>query len=292
PAPGTVKTMGLMTGTGPLGLHPAGELNFEPPPPGRALYLEPTPKRIRVIVKDEVVADSLHAMLLHEGGSQPIYYFSPEDVRQDVLEPSDTVTHCPKKGDASYHSLRVGERVVTDAAWYYPEPIAGAPPIAGLIAFYWDRVDHWLEEEEEVFFHPRDPYHRIEILPSSRQVRVLRKGTLLAESDRAIALFETGLPPRWYLPRADVVAELRPSDTVTGCPYKGEASYFSPVVDGRVVEDVIWTYADPRPEATMIKGLLAFYDERVDVELDGVPQERPESPWSRNFAEPPSLTRG
>jgi uncharacterized protein (DUF427 family) len=281
-----------MTGTGPFGLHPAGRLNFEPPPPGRTLYLEPTARRVRVVVADEVVADSYRAMLLHESGNQPIYYFPPEDVRQDLLEPSDTVTHCPKKGDASYHSIRVGERVATDAAWYYPEPLAGAPPIGGLIAFYWDRVDHWLEEEEEVFFHPRDPYHRIDIIPSSRQVRVLRKGTVLAESARAMVLFETGLPPRWYLPREDVVAELQPSVHHTGCPYKGVASYFSVVVDGRVIEDVVWTYDDPRPEASPIAGLLAFYGERVDVELDGVAQERPESPWAPQFAVAPSLTRG
>jgi uncharacterized protein (DUF427 family) len=284
--------MGLMTGTGPFGLHPAGTFNFEPPPAGRALYLDPCPKRVRVVVADEVVADSLHAMLLHEGGSQPVYYFPPEDVRQDLLEHSDTVTHCPKKGDASYHSIRVGERTVADAAWFYPDPLPGAPPIGGLLAFYWDRVDRWLEEEEEVFFHPRDPYHRIDILPSSRQVRVLRKGTLLAQSENAKVLFETGLPPRWYLPREDVVAELGPSDSHTGCPYKGVAGYFSVVLDGHVTPDIVWTYADPRPEALPIKGLLAFYDERVDVELDGVPQERPESPWSDKNAASPSLTRG
>jgi uncharacterized protein (DUF427 family) len=284
--------MGLMTGTGPFGLHPAGKFNFEPPPPGRALYLEPTKKRVRVLVGEEVVADSLHAMLLHEGGSQPVYYFPPEDVRQDVLEASDTSTHCPKKGDASYHSIRVGELVVADAAWYYPDPLPGAPPIGGLIAFYWDRVDHWLEEEQEIFFHPRDPYHRIDIMPSSRQVRVLRKGTLLAQSDQAVVLFETGLPPRWYLPREDVVAELEPSDSHTGCPYKGLASYFSVLLDGHATPDIVWTYPDPLPEATPIKDLLAFYDERVDVELDGVPQERPESPWSAKNAEAPSLTRG
>jgi uncharacterized protein (DUF427 family) len=284
--------MGLMTGTGPLGLHPAGKFNFEPPPPGRALYLEPTRKRVRVIIDDEVVADSYGVMMLHESGSQPVYYFPPEDVRHDLFEASETSTYCPKKGDASYYSVRVGERIVTDVAWFYPEPIAGAPPIGGLIAFYWERVDHWLEEEEEVFFHPRDPYHRIDILPSSRQVRVLRKGTLLAESERAMVLFETGLPPRWYLPREDIVAELRSSDTHTGCPYKGRASYFSPVVDGRVIDDIAWTYPDPRPEALPIAGMLAFYDERVDVELDGVPQERPESPWSPRNAAPTSLTRG
>jgi uncharacterized protein (DUF427 family) len=284
--------MGLMNATGPFGLHPAGHFNFEPPPPGRALYLEPSPKRVRVIVGDEVVADSRCVMLLHESGSQPVYYFPPEDVRHDLLEPSDTSTHCPKKGDASYHSIRVGERIATDAAWFYPEPLAGAPPIAGLIAFYWERVDRWLEEDEEVFVHPRDPYHRVDIIPTSREVRVLRKGTLLAESSRAMALFETGLPTRWYLPRDDVRAELHPSDTVTRCPYKGAATYWSVDVDGHLTADLVWSYADPFPEVSRIAGMLAFYDERVDVELDGVPQERPESPWSRERATPPSLTRG
>jgi uncharacterized protein (DUF427 family) len=284
--------MGLMTGTGPLGLHPAGQFNFEPPPPGRAIYVEPSPKRVRVMVADEVVADSRRTILLHESGSQPVYYFPPEDVRQDLLEPSDTSTHCPKKGDASYRAIHVGDRVVKDALWVYPEPIVGAPPIAGLMAFYWDRVDRWLEEEDEVFFHPRDPYHRIDILRSSRQVRVLRKGELLAESDRAMVLFETGLLPRYYLPREDVCAELQPSEHVTGCPYKGTASYFSVVVDGRATRDLVWTYTDPLPAATSITGLLAFYDERVDVELDGVAQERPESPWSTKNAAAPTLTRG
>ena len=153
--------MGLMTGTGPLGRVPAGTFNFEPPAPGRAVYLEPSPKRIRVVVAGETVADSRRAMLLHESGHQPIYYFPPEDVRADLLEPSDRHTHCPKKGDASYHSIRVGSTVVDAGAWYYPEPIADAPPLLrDLVAFYWNRMDHWYEEDEEVFGHPRDPYHR------------------------------------------------------------------------------------------------------------------------------------
>lgn len=280
--------MGLMTGTGPFGSHPGGTFNFEPPLPGRALYLEPTPKRIRAVIGERTVADSYQAWLLHESGSQPVYYFPPQDVDHDVLEPSETHTHCPKKGDASYYTVAG----VKDAAWYYPEPLAGAPPIKDLIAFYWERIDHWLEEEEEIFFHPRDPYHRIDILPASRAIRISRHGKLLAESNRALVLFETGLPPRHYLPREDIKAELAPSDSTTGCPYKGRASYHSVVVDVRPVEDLVWYYPDPRPEALPIKGLLAFYDERVDVELDGAPRERPESPWSEKNATPPSLTRG
>ena len=116
-----------MYGNGPLGRAPAGEFNFEPPAPGKALYLEPTPKRIRVEVGGEVIADSRRAMLLHESGLQPIYYFPPEDVRDEFLEPSDRHTHCPKKGDASYYTIQAGDEVVEAGAWYYPEPLPGAP---------------------------------------------------------------------------------------------------------------------------------------------------------------------
>src|SRR5438067_10892901 len=162
--------MGLMTGTGPFGREPAGTFNFEPPPPGSTLYLEPTPKRIRVVVGGETVADSRRTMLLHESGLQPIYYFPPQDVRMDLFEPSTKHTRCPKKGEASYHTIRAGDRVVKDGAWYYPSPIPEAPPINDLIAFYWDKVDRWLEEDEEVFGHARDPYHRIDLRRTDRHI--------------------------------------------------------------------------------------------------------------------------
>jgi uncharacterized protein (DUF427 family) len=269
--------MGLMSGTGPLGRHPSGTFNFEPPPPGRALYLEPTPKRIRVQVGGETIADSRRAMLLHESGLQPVYYFPPEDVRHDRLERTDRHTRCPKKGEASYYTIRAGGQVVENGAWYYPDPVPDAPPIRDLIAFYWDRVDRWLEEGEEVVVHPRDPYHRIDMLGTDRHVRVSLDGRLLAETRRAVALFESNLPPRWYMPPEDVTAELEPTDTVTRCPYKGMARYYS----AGGVKDLIWHYDDPLPEAGRIKGLLCFFDEKVDLELDGELQERPETPWSQ-----------
>jgi uncharacterized protein (DUF427 family) len=285
-----------MTGSGPFGREPAGTFNFEPPPAGRALYLEQTPKRIRAVVAGETVVDSRHAMLLHESGHQPIYYFPPEDVRSDLLEPSERHTHCPKKGDASYYTIRVGDHVVEDGAWYYPEPLEGAPPIKDLIAFYWNRMDHWFEEDEEVFVHPRDPYHRVDVRRTDRHVRISLDGELLAESDRAMALFESNLPTRWYLPREDVVAELEPSDTVTRCPYKGTAGYYSVtgIDDGK---DLIWYYAEAFPESSQIAGLLCFFNEKVDVELDGELEERPESPWSHGVKSEaqnaaPAQTRG
>jgi uncharacterized protein (DUF427 family) len=294
--------MGLMTGNGPFGREPAGSFNFEPPPPGRALYLEPTPKRVRVQVGGETIADSRRAMLLHESGHQPIYYFPPEDVRSDALEPSDRHTRCPKKGEASYYTIRVGDRVVEAGAWYYPDPLGDAPPIKDLVAFYWNRMDRWLEEDEEVIVHPRDPYHRVDVVRTDRHVRISLDGELLAESRRALALFESNLPARWYLPREDVVAELEPSDTQTRCPYKGTAGYHSLRHSARLEgeesgRDLIWCYPDPFPEVSRIAGLLCFFNERVDLELDGELQVRPASPWSHGVKSEtqnaaPAATRG
>jgi uncharacterized protein (DUF427 family) len=287
--------MGLMTGTGPLGKQPAGTFNFEPPPPGRTLYLEPTPKRLRVEVGGVTIADSRRAMMLHESGQQPIYYFPPQDVRADVLEDSERHTHCPKKGDASYYTIRAGGEVVKDGAWYYPDPLQGAPPIKDLIAFYFNRMGRWLEEGEQIGVHPRDPYHRVDVLATDRHIRISLDGTLLAETDRALALFESNLPARWYLPIEDVRAELAPSDTVTRCPYKGTASYYSVKLEGG--KDLVWYYEQPLDEVGRIKGLACFFNEKVDIELDGELQQRPDSPWSHRVKpdaqnDAPALTRG
>lgn len=269
-----------MYGTGPLGRKPAGTFNFEPPPPGKAVYMEPNPKWVRVVLGGETIADSRRTLLLSESGLQPMYYFPPEDVRSDVLESTDRHTYCPKKGEASYYTVRVGDRVEESVAWYYPEPLAGAAPIKDLIAFYWDRMDHWYEEDEEVFVHPRDPYHRVDVIATSRHIRVSLDGELLAESDRAVALFESNLPTRWYLPREDVAAELEPTDTVTRCPYKGTAAYYSVRgQNGETVKDLIWYYDDPLPAAGKIAGRLCFFNERVDIEIDGQPETRPDSAW-------------
>jgi len=273
--------MGLMTGNGPLGRDPAGEFNFEPPPPGRAMYLDPSPKRIRVEFGGEMIADSSRALMLHESGHQPIYYFPPGDVRADLLEPSERHTHCPKKGKASYHTIKVGDQVLEAGAWYYPDPLPEAAWLNDLIAFYFNRVDRFYEEDEEIFVHPRDPYHRVDVRATSRHIRISLHGELLAESARAKALFETNLPTRWYLPADDVSATLLQSDTVTRCPYKGAASYHSVrLADGDIAKDVVWYYDDPLAEVAPIAGMLCFFNEKVDVELDGELQQRPASPWS------------
>jgi len=268
--------MGMMTASGPLSPRPAGTWNVTPVDARRAVYIEPTPKRVRALLGGETVADSTRTLLLSESGLQPVYYFPPADVRTDLLEPSDRHTHCPKKGEASYYTLRLGDRLEEAIAWYYPEPLAGAGPLKNHIAFYFDRMDRWLEEDQEIVGHVRDPYHRIDVYPSSRHVRVRLEGELLADSRRPMALFESNLPARWYLPRADVRARLLPSETRTTCAYKGQARYFSvELSSGRIASDLVWCYPEPLHDGAPVKDLLCFFNERVDLEVDGEPQQRP-----------------
>jgi uncharacterized protein (DUF427 family) len=270
-----------MTGSGPLSRSPAGSWNFEAPARGQAMYIEPIGKRLRVVLADQTIADSTHTLLLSESGLQPIHYFPRADVRTEVLEPSDRHTRCPKKGEASYHTLRVGDRVEEAAAWYYPDPLPGAEAIRDHIAFYFGRMDHWFEEDTEIFAHAKDIYHRIDCYPSSRHVRVSLDGELLAESTRAMVLYESNLPPRWYLPKEDVSAKLVSSDTATVCGYKGWASYYSvELPDGQLVKDLVWYYPEPFHDGAPVKDLLCFLDEQVDLEVDGEQQGRPQTAWS------------
>src|SRR5918993_5699128 len=279
---GRRREMTLTIGTGPFGDQGEKTFNFEVRAPSdHLLYFEDSPRRVRVVFGGETVADSRRAKLLHEAGLLPVYYFPIEDVRMELLEESDHTTHCPFKGDASYWSVRAGDRVAENAVWSYPEPIDSARPIAGYLAFYWRKMDHWYEEDEEVFVHPRDPYHRVDVLESSRHVRVKVAGEVVAETQRPTILFEAGLPPRYYILEEDVRMELlEASEKTTQCPYKGVASYYSVEAgDGRV-EDLVWYYPEPIPEAGKIEGLLAFFNERVDLEVDGEVQERPRTQWS------------
>ena len=275
--------MSLTLGSAPFGQWPAGAFNFEPPRRRGVIYFEDSPRRVRGVLGGQTVIDSTRAKLLHESGHLPVYYFPQEDLRGDLLEPTDHTTHCPFKGDAAYWTLRAGDRVAENAVWGYDRPLPDAPPLAGYRALYWNALDHWFEEDEEVFVHARDPYHRVDALPSSRHVVVSLDGEVLADTRRPVALFETGLPVRWYIPREDVRLErLTPSDTVTSCPYKGRTSgYWSVSAGGEDVEDVAWSYEDPIGPVAPIAGLVCFFNEWVDLEIDGEPVERPASPWAR-----------
>ena len=235
------------------------------------MYLEPTPKRIRVELDGVVIADSRRAFLLHESGQQPVYYFPPQDVRLDLLEPSPRRAHVPTKGHASFFTVRSGETVVHNGAWTYADPVAGAPAeLKGLIAFYFFRMSRWLEEGQEIHTHPRDPYARVDVLATDRHITISLGGELLAETDRALAVFETSLPTRWYLPIEDVRVALTPSDATSRCPYKGEAHYYSVAVpEGEDGRDLVWYYPEPYDEVRRIKDLVCFFNEKVEIELDG-----------------------
>jgi uncharacterized protein (DUF427 family) len=208
---------------------------------GSFTYIEDSPRWIRARLGGQTVADSRRTKLIHRPGRLPVHLFPPEDVRRDLV-PED--------------ALREHD---------------------GLVEIDFGAMDEWLEEEEVLLGHARDPYHRIDTRRTSRAVRVSIDGRPVAETTRAVVLFETSLPPRWYIPRDDVLAELEPSDHRTTCAYKGHATHFS--VAGE--EGVAWSYEDPLNDAVPVQNMVCFYNERVDVEIDGEPQERPQTQWSR-----------
>jgi uncharacterized protein (DUF427 family) len=246
------------------------------------LSFVPSPKRVRVRYGGETVADSTRVMLLREPGHVPVYYFPRADVRIDLMARTARKSHCPRKGSCSYFTLSAGGRTTQDAAWSYEAPLAALAPITNSIAFYWDHMDQWLEEDEEVFRHPRDPFRRVDVCASHREVRVVLAGQEVARTTDARFLFETGHPTRYYLPRPDVRMDwLVPSATRTTCPYKGNAVYFHALIGDRRVEDVAWSYPEPVPECARIAGLLCFFNERVDdVLIDGAAVPAVRTRWS------------
>jgi uncharacterized protein (DUF427 family) len=240
---------------------------------------EPSAKRVRAYLGGEVVADTIHPVLVWEVPYYPAYYFPVADVRTDLLEPDGAVAHSPSRGDGQTYTVTAGDKQEHAAALRYTDsPI---PELRDLIRLEWGAMDAWFEEDEEVFTHPRDPYTRIDILPSSRHVRIEIDGVTVAESSNAALLFETGLPVRYYLPKTHVRLDLLThTDSETHCPYKGQAEYWSVRTGDTVHEDIAWSYPTPLPESLGVAGHMAFYDEKVDVFVDGVRQERPHTKFS------------
>lgn len=250
--------------------------------PEYQVHFEPTEKRVRAIFNGEAVADSCAVQLLRETGHIPVYYFPRDDVRLDLLQRTDHASFCPFKGDAAYWTVRVGARSAENAVWSYEEPFAEVAEIKDYLAFYWNRMDRWLEEDEEVFVHARDPKVRIDILESARPLKVVVGGETVAETTRGRFLFETGLPRRFYIPREDLRGELlEPSPRRSACPYKGTAEYFSVRAGGTLHEDIVWSYPKPIQECARIAGYLCFFNEKVDaIYLDGKELPRPQTKWS------------
>lgn len=249
--------------------------------PGYKVTCHQSPKRVRTAVAGIVIADSRRVQIVRETRHTPVYYFPPDDVRiSEFLTPVDHATHCPFKGQARYWNVTVGERVIENAVWAYEDPWDECQAIKGYMAFYWNKMDVWFEDDEQVHIHARDPFIRIDVLLNRIPIRVVHGGEVLAESSSYLALYETGLVPRYYIPQDDVsMSKLQPSETKTQCPYKGTASYFSgPGEDGA---DLIWTYPDPLAEVIRIKDHLCFYQERTDlIEIVGQPIPKPKSHWA------------
>lgn len=240
-------------------------------------------KRVRAYLGGAVVVDSIAPLLVWEVPYYPTYYFPEDDVHAELVADLGADLHSPSRGDAKTLSvLAGGSRALGAAARFEDSPVN---ELRGTVRFQWDAMEAWFEEDEQVYTHPRDPYTRVDILASSRRVRVLLEGLLLADSTSPRLLFETGLPARYYLPRTHVRMDLvERSPTVTHCPYKGRADTWSVRVGGMLHEDLAWSYPAPLPESQKVAGLIAFYNEKLDIEIDGVLQERPRTKFSERRA--------
>jgi uncharacterized protein (DUF427 family) len=236
-------------------------------------------KRVRAYLGGELVADTTRPLLVWETPHYPTYYFPAPDVRSEVLVADGGVSHSPARGDGESLTVRTAARQARGAAVRYED--SPLEQLRGTIRLEWGAMDAWFEEDEEVFTHARDPYSRIDILASSRHVRVEVAGEPVAESTSPRLLFETGLPVRFYLPKTHVRMDLlERGELVTQCPYKGRAESYAVRAAGRLHENLAWSYPAPLPESQKIVGLLAFYNEKVDLFVDGVPQERPSTHFS------------
>jgi uncharacterized protein (DUF427 family) len=243
-------------------------------------HVEPVPRRIRAVLAGETVVDTTEARYVWEHPAYPQYYIPFADVRADALVDENGSEQTPR-GDMRIFDVRVGDVHRPKAA-----RVLGAAKVKGLddtVRFEWSAFDAWYEEDERVFVHPRNPYTRVDCLRSTRTVRIESHGVVLAETSSPVLLFETGLPTRYYLNRTDVdFTKLVPSDTETSCPYKGTTTgYWSALVEGRTHPDVAWVYDFTTREVLPIAGLVAFYNEKLDIFLDGVQLERPETGMGR-----------
>lgn len=264
--------MSLTRSHGPLSVDAPKTVNFRIEGPAHKLLAHPFPRRVRAEVAGRTVLDTRGGVLLHETALLPRFYVPETDIDQGLFIPSEHMTHCPFKGDATYRTLRVGDRVVENALWAYPDPKPEASWLAGYASLYWEAADAWYDEDEQVFAHLTDPFTRVDIRPTSRHVQVLAGDVVVAESRSPLVLSETALPNRWYLSPDDVRVPFVPTATRTRCPYKGEAHYWSlRLPDGRELVDAVWSYPEPLPESSRIAGQLSFLHDELTVLVDGAP---------------------
>jgi uncharacterized protein (DUF427 family) len=241
--------------------------NFTIDGPAHRIHFEPFEHRVRAELDGRVVLDTTRGMLLHETGILPVLYAPLEDYDASVLVRTDQSTHCPFKGDASYWNVGSAE----NALWAYEAPRAGAEWLKGYGALYVDRMDRWLDEDEEVVGHLRDPYHRADAVISSRPVEVRLDGELVVADPAPVLVFETGLAPRAYVAREGREGRegltLERSEKTWLCPYKGAATYWHVRVGDRLLEDAAWSYDEPRGDVAAVAGRIAFDHEALEVSI-------------------------
>jgi uncharacterized protein (DUF427 family) len=257
--------MGLSWQQGPLGRNPNGQF-LVPGMPERVLYAEPLRRRLRAELGGRTVVQSDNAVLLFEPGRYPVAYFPREDFADGALERTDHTTRHADLGETAWFEVVRGTRSAARAAWEHVALPEHASLLAGKVALAWRAMDGFYEEDERILEHAADPYHRIDIRRASRHLVVRAGDRVVADTTAPLALYESGFAPRWYVPRADVVAEaLTPVDLRTFCLYKGIASYYD--IDG--AGHAAWSYRAPFDDMAAIGDLVSFEPDRVEVTLDG-----------------------
>lgn len=229
-------------------------------------HVQPVPRRIRGVLANEVVVDTTRALYVWEHPYYPQFYVPRADVRADLLV-DEHAARDTSRGAAHVHGVHLAGVHRPSSALHYRD-------FHDSVRFDWAALDGWFEEDEQVFVHPRNPYTRVDALRSSRVVRIELDGVVLAESAAPVLVFETGLPTRYYLSRPHVdFSALTRTDTETACPYKGTTTdYWSVTTPNGTYPDLAWSYSFPTKDLLPIAGLVAFYDEKVDVFVDGVPR--------------------
>jgi uncharacterized protein (DUF427 family) len=245
-----------------------------------ANHVEPVPRRIRAFLAGQAIIDTTRARYVWEWPNYPQYYIPVGDVRRETLVQEGDNEDTPR-GVVERYGLRVGDVYRAEAAKLFVD--SALPGVRQTVRFEWKAMDSWFEEDEQVFVHPRNPYVRVDALRSKRHVRVELDGATLADSSSSVLVFETGLPTRYYLSRLDINWDyLTATETVTECPYKGTTTgYWSVRVGDRVHPDLAWSYDFPTRQLLPIAGLVAFYNERADIVVDGRPAGRPKTHFSR-----------
>ncbi|MDP9318314.1 MAG: DUF427 domain-containing protein [Actinomycetota bacterium] len=254
-------------------------MNHYPAIPTTVNHVEPAPRRVRAFLAGRPVLDTTSARYVWEWPPYPQYYIPRSDVLPDVLVDEGTTVET-ERGIARVHGLKLGNTHRPRAALVFDtSPVKG---VEDTVRFEWSALDAWFEEDERVFVHPRDPYSRVDAIRSTRTVTIELAGVALASSHSPVMVFETGLPTRYYLNRTDVRFEhLEATATETACPYKGTTSgYWSATIEGTRYKDIAWAYDFPTRQLLPIAGLIAFFNEKVDIAIDGERLTRPVTHFS------------